>query len=364
MIIRRLSIIGVVVVLAACLAGGSTAGSATLASAPSPAMTTSGTPSAPPASAPIAATPSSTPQASSPASETCATSVATAGLTSGPLNRLSSVRITSLRGYDRVAFSAGSAWGGIQITPAIAPFRTTGGTVTSVAGDFFYQITLNRVDARAVPAAELDQLVSGSLVRELVKISETAAGEAWIVGLAGPACIDVGWLRTPTGETFNVDFASPLVLTPVSGSSCLTSGWSGPVGPGTTVPPLASVRDVQIGSSSVDVRLSSLGGISVRFSQVSPPFARDPSGLPVEVGGSSFWKVVLSGVDGSGLPTAELDQARSGVIVEALREIGDSEGVETWIIGYTGSASGICGRVYVDAEQNTIEFRLAPAEGS
>lgn len=364
MIVRRLLIACVVVVLAACSAGGSAAGSATLAPAPSPTMPASGTPAAPPASAPIAAPPSATPQASSPASETCATTVATAGLTSDPINQLSSVRITRLPGYDRVAFSAGSVWGGIQITPAVAPFPTTSGSAGAVAGAFFYQITLNRVDARDVPAAELDQLVSGSLVRELVRISDTAAEEAWIVGLAGPACLNVGWLRTPTGETFNVDFASPLVLTQMSGSSCLTAGWSGPVGPGTTLPPLASVRDVQIGSSSVDVRLSSLGGVSVQFSQASPPFVRDPSGLPVEVGGSSFWKVVLSGVDGSDVPAAELDQTRSGVIVEALREIGDFEGVQTWIIGDTGSPSGICGRVYVDAEQTTIEFRLAPAEGS
>ena len=364
MIVRRLSIICISAVLAACSAGGSTAGSATLAPGPSPTVTTSAPPSASPPRSPIAAPPTTMPQAPSPASETCATTVATAGLTSDPLNRLSSVRIASLPGYDRVAFSAESAWGGIQIAPAVAPFPTTRGSAEAVAGAFFYQITLDRVDARTVPAAELDQLVSGSLVRELVRISDTAAGEAWIVGLAGPACLNVGWQRTATGETFSVDFALPLVLTQVSGSSCLTTGWSGPVGPGKTVPPLASVRDVQIGNSSVNVRLSSLGGVSVQFSKVSPPFARDPSGLPVEVGGSSFWKVVLSGVDGSSVPAAELDQARSGVIVEALREIGDFEGVETWIIGYTGSASGICGRVYVDAGQNTIEFQLAPAEGS
>ena len=360
-LVWRLRVAVVAVVLAACsTGGGSLAPSATLTLVSPPPTESAGSSS----ESPSAASPRASPQASSFASQTCSTTVATAGLTSDPLNLLAAVQVVKLPGHDRVTFTADKAWGGLQIVPASPPFTDRSGAVRPVAGASFYRITLDRVDSRALPATQLDQLVSGSVVQELARIGDTTNEETWIVGLAGPSCLNAGWLATPSGQQFIVDFATPLNLVPVSGAGCLATGWSGPVGPGQTAPPLAAVRDVQIGSASVDVRLSSLGGVSVKFSQAAPPFTRDPSGLPVVVAGTTFWKVVLTGVDGSGLPPAELDQARSGVIIRALREIGDFEGVQTWIIGYDGPFAGMCGRVYKAADQTTIEFRLAPEEGS
>lgn len=356
-LVQRLSVAVMAVVLAACSTGGSSL-------APSASLTpVSARPTASSGS-PVSAPPSASPQASSFASQTCSTTVATAGLTSDPLNPLVSVGVAELPGYAQVTFKADKTWGGLQIAPASPPFTDETGTARSVEGATFYRITLDRVDSQALPASQLDQLVSGSMIEELARIADTTNEESWIVGLTGPACLNAGWLPTPSGQAFIVDFAAPLDLVPVSGPGCLATGWSGPVGPGQSAPPLAGVRDVQIGSSSVDVRLSSLGGVSVKFSQAAPPFTRDPSGLPVVVAGTSFWRFVLTGVDGSALPPVELDQARSGVIVGALRQTGDFEGVQTWIIGYNGPFAGMCGRVYVAANQATVEFRLAPEEGS
>lgn len=76
-------------------------------------------------------------------------------------------------------------------------------------------------------------------------------------------------------------------------------------------------------------------------SHVEPPFTRDPSGLPIEVDGSFFYSVVLSGasiVDEASQPVyegptelrPELPRIRHLVLA------GDFEAVSTWLVGLEG----------------------------
>lgn len=81
---------------------------------------------------------------------------------------------------------------------------------------------------------------------------------------------------------------------------------------------------------------------SIEVDRASPPFALDGSGLPLDVPGSSFLRVVLRGASGAGSyagPTAF--DPRDG-LVTAVRRSGDFEGVVGWVVG---SPAPLCARI-------------------
>ena len=74
---------------------------------------------------------------------------------------------------------------------------------------------------------------------------------------------------------------------------------------------------------------------------VSPPFTRDPSGLPLAVEGSHFLQVVLQGgtaLDADFQPTFEgpFDFALEGGPIVEMKRSGDFEAVSTFIVGLDG----------------------------
>jgi hypothetical protein len=74
---------------------------------------------------------------------------------------------------------------------------------------------------------------------------------------------------------------------------------------------------------------------------VSPPFTRDPSGLPLTVEGSHFLQVVLQGgtaLDADFQPTFEgpFDIALEGGPIVEMKRAGDFEAVSTFIVGLDG----------------------------
>ena len=313
---------------------------------PSP---TSATPSptlATPSASPTTPTPSPTgvlPPPSPAESQTCATRFSDAGLTTDPSNPLRDVAVTSFPGYDRVTFQAGLAYSGITVEPASAPFTDASGKPVTIVGRAFYSITLDHAATDKLATSELDQTGPGALVRELVAVDDgTGVSQAsrWIVGLSDPACVDVAWAKAGSGQAFTVDFTSALAFTPVSGPTCQASVWSGPAEP--SIDHLQAVQDVHLRDQSVDIRVASLNGVSIRVEPATPPFTLDPSGLPVTVAGDSYWRVVLTGVEGSSLPTAERDLVSLGAGPAEVRQTGDFEGVMTWIIGEHGPASNSC----------------------
>lgn len=335
-------------------------GRLTLGPSPSPTVAVVVPPvSASPSSSPVAPSPTESATAPAPSpitSPTCATSFSDGGLTTDPSNPLHSIGIATFPGYDRVTFVATVPYSGISIQPASPPFADAHGQPVTVAGSAFYSVTLAHVDSGQLPGSELDQFGSG-VVRELLRVADDRDGSPqWIVGLDSPACVDVFWAKQGSSQAFILDLTAPLAFTALSGQTCLTALPVGSAQP--SMDHLQAVQDVHRRDQSVDFRLGALDGVTVKLVPTNPPFERDPSGLPVTVAGDSFWRLVLTGVEGSGLPAAELDQISSGAGPVEVREIGDFEGVQTWIIGLSGPSPVTCAGVAVSADQMTVQVTL------
>lgn len=340
---------------------------------PSPTGATASPTFATPSASPTTASPSATettptptgvlPPPSPGTSQTCADRFSDAGITTDPSNPLRDVSVVSFPGYDRVTFQAGLAYSGITVEPVSPPFTDASGKSVTVDGSAFYSITLDHAGADKLPAPALDQVGPGALIHHLVAVDAgTGASRAsrWIVGLSGPACVDVFWAKQGANQAFMLDLTAALAFSPVSGSTCLASEWSGTMGfPEASIDHLPVVEDVHLRDQSVDFRIASLAGVTVRIEPAAPPFTLDPSGLPVTVAGTSYWRVVLTGVEGSSLPTAERDEVSLNAGPSEVREIGDFEGVETWIIGEAGPAANICPSVAVAYLQGVIQIGLA-----
>ena len=73
----------------------------------------------------------------------------------------------------------------------------------------------------------------------------------------------------------------------------------------------------------------------------TPPFTRDPSGLPLEVAGTAFVVITLQGgtaLDESYNPTFEgpFDVAPGGGPIIEMKRAGDFEAVSSWVVGVDG----------------------------
>jgi hypothetical protein len=80
---------------------------------------------------------------------------------------------------------------------------------------------------------------------------------------------------------------------------------------------------------------------SVEIRPGTPPFTRDPSGLPLDVAGTAFLVIVLQGgtaLDGSYNPTFEgpFDYTPAGSPIVDVRRAGDFEAVSSWVVGLDG----------------------------
>ncbi len=74
----------------------------------------------------------------------------------------------------------------------------------------------------------------------------------------------------------------------------------------------------------------------------TPPFTRDPSGLPLDVPGSAFVVITLQGgtaLDDDFNPTFEgpFDFTPGGRPIVEVRRAGDFEAVSSWVVGVSGS---------------------------
>jgi hypothetical protein len=79
----------------------------------------------------------------------------------------------------------------------------------------------------------------------------------------------------------------------------------------------------------------------VEIRPATPPFTRDPSGLPLEVAGSDFLVIVLRGgtaLDADFNPTFEgpFDATPAGGPIVDVRRAGDFEAVSSWVVGLDG----------------------------
>jgi len=99
--------------------------------------------------------------------------------------------------------------------------------------------------------------------------------------------------------------------------------------------------------------------IEVRVSK--PPFVADPSGQPIEVGGSDWATIILRGGTAwdenyQSTYTGKDDIVMEGSPVKQVRRAGDFEAISTWIVGLDAP---YCVRVYRASSPNglTVEFK-------
>jgi hypothetical protein len=112
----------------------------------------------------------------------------------------------------------------------------------------------------------------------------------------------------------------------------------------------AQITDVRVGTHAAYDRVVFVLGNGIpefTLEKATPPLLKDPSGLPLEVKGEAFWRLVMQGgtkLSPSGTLTydGETDLKPSFPQLAELIEGGDFEAVSTW---YLGLNSPSCVRV-------------------
>jgi hypothetical protein len=117
--------------------------------------------------------------------------------------------------------------------------------------------------------------------------------------------------------------------------------------PGTV--PLAQISGLSVvnaaGIGQITFTFRPAGNVAavpeVDIRPATPPFSRDPSGLPLEVAGTAFIEIVLHGgtaLDESYEPTYEgpFDFAPGGSPIVDMKRAGDFEAVSSWVVGLDG----------------------------
>jgi hypothetical protein len=137
-----------------------------------------------------------------------------------------------------------------------------------------------------------------------------------------------------------------MVPTPVTSLPPLACGQT--VRQGGSVP-IARIRDFSVVNDGPTGRISfafrpegnvaALPEVEVR--PATPPFTRDPSGLPLDVAGSAFVVITLRGgtaLDNDFNPTFEgpFDVAPRGGPIVDVKRAGDFEAVASWVVGLEG----------------------------
>jgi hypothetical protein len=123
-------------------------------------------------------------------------------------------------------------------------------------------------------------------------------------------------------------------------------------GVGSTV--RAQIADVQVSEHDGFDRITFefVEGIpQFSIDAATPPLTQDPSGLPIEVQGNAFWRIVLHGgtklsPEGGITYDGPTDFTPGYQKLVELREAGDFEAVSTWYAGLTDEA---CIRVITQA---------------
>ena len=176
------------------------------------------------------------------------------------------------------------------------------------------------------------------------------AGTIAIAALIVAACASPGPTPPPTAPTPTPPAQSPpaptTVPTPILSAPPFACGQ--PVGrPGTV--PLAQIRGLSVdnaaGIGRITFTFRPAGNVAavpeVAIRPATPPFSRDPSGLPLEVAGTAFLEIVLHGgtaLDESYQPTYEgpFDFAPGGSPIVEMKRAGDFEAVSSWVVGLDG----------------------------
>jgi hypothetical protein len=112
----------------------------------------------------------------------------------------------------------------------------------------------------------------------------------------------------------------------------------------------AQIADVRVGTHADYDRVVfefANGLPEISLDRATPPFSKDPSGLPIDVEGTSFLRLIMRGgtkqtEDGTSSYDGPTDFDPGFPVLVDLIEGGDFEAQSTWFVGLTGEA---CTRV-------------------
>jgi len=115
-------------------------------------------------------------------------------------------------------------------------------------------------------------------------------------------------------------------------------------GPGTTA--RAQIVAIRVGTHTDYDRITfefDSGIPRYQIAPATPPFYADPSGLPLEIAGSAFWKITLVGgtkvkPDGGSSYTGPTSFVPGFDALVQLTEGGDFEALSTWYAGLTDTS--------------------------
>ena len=178
-----------------------------------------------------------------------------------------------------------------------------------------------------------------------------SAGAVALAALVVAACAAPAPTKSPPAPSSTVtpaptQPAPTTVPTPVLSAPPFACGEA--VGrPGTV--PLAQISGLSVvnaaGIGRIAFTFRPAGNVAavpeVAIRPATPPFSKDPSGLPLEVAGTAFLEIVLHGgtaLDESYQPTYEgpADFAPGGSPIVEMKRAGDFEAVSSWVVGLDG----------------------------
>ena len=121
----------------------------------------------------------------------------------------------------------------------------------------------------------------------------------------------------------------------------------------------AQITDVRVGEHDGYDRITfefASGIPQFTIDEAQPPFTQDASGLPIEVDGNYFWRIVMHGAtkvtpDGGITYDGDLEFSPGFTKLVHLIEGGDFEAVSTW---YVGMSSESCIRVLTIADPSRL----------
>lgn len=180
--------------------------------------------------------------------------------------------------------------------------------------------------SRRPPFGMLSSVVAGVLVLGACSPLPASPAPSTIPGSpAGPTSL-------PTGPVASFSCAYPLTLSGAAGGVQLTAVRLG-THPETTPP-----------SDRIVFEFAGSAVPSIEIQRAAPAFVHDASGLPLDVPGSAFLRIVVRGATGAGTYTGPVVFDPGSLRLTALRQAGDFEGVLTWI---AGSPTPVCARIQV-----------------
>jgi hypothetical protein len=196
------------------------------------------------------------------------------------------------------------------------------------------------------------------VIRKSFARHRAATASLFILSFLVVACGGLGSSPSASSVASSVASASVLPSAAATGSGAASEAQapepSGDLGafictlpvndPGTAT--RSQITNVRVGTHEDYDRITfefDAGIPQYRVEAATPPFSADPSGLPLEVAGSAFWRITLIygtkvTPDGAVTYSGSTNFVPGFAALVQLKEGGDFEAVSTWYVGLTDTS--------------------------